>query len=78
MKNVDHVVQRWISAGIIDKMIRIQMGVEFKNKKIKELKVLNVGDLSFGFIIWLLFCGASISCFIAEVVWDLIKKHQLR
>jgi hypothetical protein len=81
-KKTDEVTQRLTSAGIM-KNLWNDFHNQFKPipKDIKEPKVLNVDDLRFGFIIWLVACGISSSVFLSEIIicimrklWKLLKK----
>lgn len=60
------IIQHWMDADFLE----IYKG--FSN--VKQPKVLNVEDLSFGFVLWLLACGLSCGCFLVEVLYERLKE----
>lgn len=59
-------LQQLTSAGIMQWMIDNKINALHKIKTQKEPKQLTVESLSFGFIIWLAFCGFSVVTFLGE------------
>jgi hypothetical protein len=77
-KKYDEVMQRLLSAGIPRKLWNEFDHIKPVEKDKSEPKVLNVDDLSFGFIIWLFACGISSSIFISEIIFYVCKKLATR
>jgi hypothetical protein len=73
---VDHILQRILTAGIIQHSIEYHGYFLFPEEKeidSKDPKVLALSDLSFGFNIWLIACGVSISVLFCELVYPKLK-----
>lgn len=64
---INKVLQRWVSTGIIDHMIKNVFKPKRKFIKEKEWDVLTLENLRFGFVIWLGTCCVSIIAFILEL-----------
>lgn len=46
---------------------------------IKVPKVLSIEDLSFGFVIWFIACGVSVTVFLAEIMmWPCVKRQMIK
>lgn len=69
------VMNALISAGIPQYFINFYTKFDLRPILIpkKDPKVFNVDDLMFGFIIWLVACGISITVFVMEVVFVFIR-----
>jgi len=77
----DNTVQQMTSAGILQRMIEMEIGRENKFDINTDPEKLNIEQLCFGFFIWLGFCGISLATFVLELfVWMLVRiiKQQMR
>jgi hypothetical protein len=72
MPTLNHIMNRLIPSGIPKHLadygmwfIYRQFDVEVKDPR----KILSLGDLEFGFVLWLIACSVSLLVFFGEVLW---------
>lgn len=76
---IEKIVDSLIDTGVIDYLIENDIGTKLKFTKPKsEPSVLNMGDLYFGFNIWLGFCVVSVFSFLVEQIGWPIRKFKNR
>lgn len=68
------VMLKLVPTGIPQHFFNYMMEFEFRPLKAppKELIVLSVKDLEFGFVVWLIACAISIFAFTLELIWYLL------
>ena len=73
-KIANDAVQQLTSAGIMQWIIDGRVGVKIKFENLSQPTKLTVNSLSFGFIIWLGFCGFSLAAFFGEIIFAILKR----
>jgi hypothetical protein len=71
---VNEIFAKLIEAGIPQYFNRQLFDLFPHPQELKELKVFDVDDLWFGFLIWVITCGISFSVFIIEICVFWAKK----
>ena len=74
---VDKAVQQLTDTGIVNNLVKTVLKTKIKMEKVKNAKVLLVNDLSFGFVIWLVWCGISVVIFACEMI-QTVRVSKLR
>ncbi|CAG9810907.1 unnamed protein product [Chironomus riparius] len=74
MQGLNEVTEHLVMSGIMDKIVRDLMGTKRKFIKGSEPQTLSIENLSFGFIIWMWFCGVCVLVFMLEISVGNFKK----
>lgn len=74
----NEAIQHLNSAGIMQWMIDRRVGTNLKLLDNKEPRKLTIESLSFGFIIWLGYCGLSFAVFVGEYLWSKLCRKVLK
>lgn len=73
LEQLDKVIQRLVQAGIMEKLIVKKIGNSKMFVSLKSPKRFSVDNLSYGFVIWLGFCGISFAAFCFELFFKLSR-----
>lgn len=72
-KVITDLTQGGIMQYLFDYLINFEVWRRCLDDDVPSPTVFSIGDLEFGFIIWLVACGISFCAFIMELLWYFVK-----